>query len=151
MWVILAGTRGNSMSYGKILGSFSEKGILYRIYQDSVTVSKKVVFFKKKLQEGDTAGWLYIWTMLGILCYIWTVNLYPCEIPLYFQKVKGRQYRILWGCSGHSLWKTIWQFIMKLITLLAPDLTILFGGKGENVCPHSNLCGNFYRSFLLCS
>lgn len=35
------------MSYEKILGSFSERGILYRIYKDSVTVSKKVVFLKK--------------------------------------------------------------------------------------------------------
>lgn len=49
-----------------------------------------------------------------------------------------------------TLWKTIWQFTMKLITLLAPDLTIMFVGKSENLCPHESLCGNVYGSFILC-
>ena len=48
-----------------------------------------------------------------------------------------------------TLWKTVWQFLTKLIILLPYDPAIIFLLKGtEYLCPHKNLHTGVYRNFI---
>ena len=52
---------------------------------------------------------------------------------------------------GQSIWKIVWQFLVKLNIYLLFDPAHIFGclsQRNENLCPHENLYMNVYSSFI---